>query len=182
VLTIVDALCTGPWVGASWMPPALAEGLAILFVILGDLRWFFFYELFRRRPLGALGFATGWSLVVPITQAGIIRLFPEYFAESRHVFLAYELLFFLLASGFLCMRQRPQDQAVSQYQRQLCLYALTYYGMWALADVVILNGMDLGFLLRVIPNQLYYAWFLPFCWWRAQRLGLLEPGRVGGYT
>ena len=30
----------------------------------------------------------------------------------------------------------------------------------------ILAGSDLGWALRVIPNQLYYSFCVPFVWWR----------------
>jgi hypothetical protein len=35
---------------------------------------------------------------------------------------------------------------------------MLYYGLWATADVIVLGiGSDLGFLLRVLPNLLYYG-------------------------
>jgi DNA polymerase-3 subunit chi len=39
----------------------------------------------------------------------------------------------------------------------------------ASADVLILMGVDAGWGLRVIPNQLYYAFFVPFAVWRLAR-------------
>ena len=41
-----------------------------------------------------------------------------------------------------------------------------YYGLWAAADVLILCGVDAGWLVRLVPNQLYYGLFVPFVWWR----------------
>ena len=33
-----------------------------------------------------------------------------------------------------------------------------YYGLWATADLLILGtGSDLGYLLRMLPNLLYYG-------------------------
>jgi hypothetical protein len=46
-------------------------------------------------------------------------------------------------------------------------YVAVYYALWALADVLILVGrLDAGWGLRVIPNQLYYALYLPFVYFR----------------
>ena len=41
--------------------------------------------------------------------------------------------------------------------------------LWATADVLILAGVDLGWALRLLPNQLYYAFTVPFFWWRTRR-------------
>ncbi|MEZ4253518.1 MAG: hypothetical protein R3B99_35360 [Polyangiales bacterium] len=38
----------------------------------------------------------------------------------------------------------------------------TLYALWATADVVLLLGVELGHLLRIVPNVLYYAVFLVF--------------------
>ena len=50
--------------------------------------------------------------------------------------------------------------------RRVLGYVAVYYALWASADVLILyGGLDVGWLLRVVPNQLYYAFFVPFAWW-----------------
>jgi hypothetical protein len=45
-------------------------------------------------------------------------------------------------------------------------WAGVYYALWAAADVLILAGVDAGWLLRCVPNQLYYGFTVPFVWWR----------------
>ena len=40
-----------------------------------------------------------------------------------------------------------------------------YYALWAVADVLILAGRDVGWALRIVPNQLYYAFWVPVVWW-----------------
>ena len=45
-------------------------------------------------------------------------------------------------------------------------YLAAYYGLWAAADVLILSGVDAGWPVRLVPNQLYYGFFVPFVWWR----------------
>ena len=37
-----------------------------------------------------------------------------------------------------------------------------YYAGWLFADLLIqIGGFDFGWLIRVIPNQLYYAFWVP---------------------
>jgi hypothetical protein len=55
----------------------------------------------------------------------------------------------------------PRLQA---YLRTVLAYVAIYYALWATADVIILAGFDLGWALRMLPNQLYYAFFVPFAY------------------
>ena len=49
----------------------------------------------------------------------------------------------------------------------ICLYAASYYLLWLTADLLILlGGFDAGWALRIVPNQLYYSFFVPLAWWR----------------
>ena len=111
LLIALDALFTG-----SWSPlaagTAASTGAGILFVILGDLRYFVLLERYSpgAPPSGpgglgrsARGFlrALGLSLLVPILFAGVSQVLPAVFAEPRRKFLGYELLFLglLLVGG-----------------------------------------------------------------------------------
>ena len=40
-------------------------------------------------------------------------------------------------------------------------YVAAYYSLWASADVLILFEVDAGWLVRCVPNQLYYAFTVP---------------------
>jgi hypothetical protein len=93
-------------------------------------------------------------------------LWPELAAQR--LWLIYELSFLTLAlvlrERFVSrgMADRPELQAGL---RQVLTYVAAYYALWATADVLILYaGLDAGWLLRVLPNQLYYAFFVPFAW------------------
>jgi hypothetical protein len=182
LLTILDPLMAGPLADLFGLSPSLAKSVEVFFVILGDFRWFFFFELFPQPPLNRKPMLTKrlWvvlllSLLVPLVQAGLLSVFPAAFADSRRVFLAYELLFFCLALVLLLFRTPHLDLRIRRFKRELCWYGLLYYGLWALSDLVILSGFDAGYLLRVVPNQLYYSFFLPFVWWRARSsLGALS--------
>jgi hypothetical protein len=52
--------------------------------------------------------------------------------------------------------------------RRALLFAVAYYGLWASSDVLILLGVDHAWLLRAVPNQLYYAFWTPFVWFLAR--------------
>jgi hypothetical protein len=45
-------------------------------------------------------------------------------------------------------------------------FVVLYYVLWALADILALNGEDRGWALRMVPNQLYYGLFVPFAYAR----------------
>jgi hypothetical protein len=52
-----------------------------------------------------------------------------------------------------------------QYLRALLRYVELYYALWATADLLIVSRvLDWGWALRVIPNQLYYAFWVPFAY------------------
>src|SRR5690606_1335003 len=56
---------------------------------------------------------------------------------------------------------RLSDPAVLRWHRALDRLALAWYGSWVLADALILglpgDGSDAGYLVRVVPNALYYG-------------------------
>jgi hypothetical protein len=84
-------------------------------------------------------------------------------------YLVYEILFLFVALYFWTIRipRNTADRESKRWLRQLTVYAMVYYFLWATADVLILSGVDVGFALRIVPNQLYYALFLPFAYWSA---------------
>ena len=43
-------------------------------------------------------------------------------------------------------------------------YVAVYYALWGIADALILAGFDAGWGLRVLPNQLYYSFWVPVAW------------------
>ncbi|MCC6522956.1 MAG: hypothetical protein IT373_09865 [Polyangiaceae bacterium] len=166
-----------------------AQWVAIAFVVLGDYRYFLLLGRFgRRHAETALGRtaaagvalrALAFALVVPLASIVPQKLFPDVYTTGRPVFLTYELLFAALALGVLVLwlpRVRPSDPAVARWLTRLTLFELVQYVLWALADVVILLGVDAGFLLRLIPNAMYYCLFLPFAFFAAPpALGTLRP-------
>lgn len=162
---LADALFTG---ALSPIPPAATAStvLAIAFVILGDLRFFYLLERQRSGRMRALAEAVGWSLLVPVLSAVPRALWPSAFADSRWVFLVYELMFFGVALLALALtRRRHAPGPIRAWLTRLCAFELVQYGLWATADVIILAGApggDAGFGLRFVPNLMYYAGFVPF--------------------
>lgn len=180
ILTILDPLLTGPAMSLFRPPAGIAQAVGIVFVVVGDLRFFALAELYAApERQGAWKRAVAFSLAVPLTQGVLVQAFSETFAEARLTYLAYEVLFFLVASYFCFVRipARTTDAEMKTWLSSLSGYVMTYYALWALADVLILSGLDVGFALRVIPNLLYYGLFLPFAFFRAP---LSVRGRARG--
>jgi mono/diheme cytochrome c family protein len=175
VVCALDAWLTGAWT------PLAQDGVAmtvasVTFVIAGDLRYFVFIERALRDDHGAVvvsgtrwgawGAALLWSLVVPAVMqlaraAGVARL------EPRWTFLVYELAFFALAvvlrAVILPRRLAAKDDATRALVLRLTTFEIVQYGLWAAADVVLIfTKADVGHLLRMAPNLMYYAFFLPF--------------------
>jgi hypothetical protein len=172
VESIVDVLATGPlsrWLGIADRPAGTA--VLLFFVLLGDFRVFFLLFRFAepRRPLSrAAARASRWTLLVPLTAwtiDALLRLFQPELPEQT-IWLVYEIAFLVLA---LWMRARALDAWLPRGEphrdglRAIVAYAASYYGLWVVADVLILVfGLDLGWGLRVVPNLLYYGFYAPF--------------------
>lgn len=167
-----DAWLTGPW---SPLPEGsrAATFAAILFVVLGDLR---FFLLRARARLGslevrALASSLALSLVVPLATQALRVVSPDAFSDLRRTFLLYEVLFFVFVGALALIRPVPAERprAAATLSRRLTAFELAQYGLWAAADALILaSGADGGFLLRIAPNLMYYALFLPFAVWAAR--------------
>ena len=161
--TIVDPVATGPfvrWLGAgdTWL------GQAILFLVvwLGDFRVFLlvFGVGDAEHPARAARRAAAWTFVVPLSTIVVLQLLHALRGELPGVvmWIVYETGFTTLA---LLLRR-----GMAPYPRAVLAYAATYYALWLAADVLVLAGVDAGWALRIVPNQLYYAFFVPFAYAR----------------
>ena len=144
-------------------------------MILGDLRYFVLLERFGRRAPGTAWLlkAGAWSLLVPAASFAVANsLFPD---NKRVLFLIYEAMFATLAIAirFVLLPRRHASDDNMRWMQKLTGFEIVQYALWASADVVILSGHDVGFLVRLVPNALYYVAFVPFAYftspWRAQR-------------
>ncbi len=169
--TLLDPFATGlvsRWLG---LGDPLATCLIILFVLLGDFRVFLlvFAVLDSRSGLPSIVLAAGrWTVVVPIFAWGTTRLLEAAFGELpvQTIWIVYELGFLALAAFLeVGVIGRRADGERARYLRGLTRYVALYYGLWASADLIItVGGFDRGWALRVIPNQLYYSFWIPFAY------------------
>ena len=107
------------------------------------------------------------TVIVPIVSQVVLWVLSNAAGEIRVLYLVHELLFLLLTLSLL--RWHPGVKAVA-WLAPVSRYVLIYYGLWASADVIILaTGSDLGFLLRVVPNLLYYGGLIAVIGWAASR-------------
>jgi hypothetical protein len=171
---LADATLTSAW---SPLHGATATAIAILFVVLGDAR-FFVLALRARGAMSRRGWtaALGLSLVVPIASYAVkLALRPD---DARVTFLVYEAMFAAFACGLRpWIKAKTPEPAMRRWALRATDFEIAQYATWALADVVIVSGHDAGFLLRLVPNTMYYVFYLPFVAWAAPR-ELTEPWRA----
>ena len=122
----------------------------------------------ERALRGNLAVPLGVTFVVPV-GAGLIYLVLWLLFRDLHsqwLWIVYEVGFLVLIST-VARRWVPRVAAGDPEQaallRALCGYSAAYYGLWAFADLlIVVGGLDLGWAIRIVPNQLYYAFWVPF--------------------
>jgi hypothetical protein len=174
VAIAVDAYVNGPLTPVPKDTP-WETAAGVVFVIVGDLRYFVAVERLVRGSFGraALAAAIGWSLVVPIASEVLRRLIGN--ADIRFTFLGYELLFLALAVVWRAMilprRLSGARDDVRRAAFSLTHFEIAQYAAWATADVVILGaGADAGYALRLAANLMYYALFVPFAFVQLRKI------------
>jgi hypothetical protein len=190
VVTFLDAAYTGAWSAyqnlahqATTETAAkesvlffdLFAALSFLFVMLGDQRYFLLMMRFSKPfPNRSWGTAKVWvgslalALIIPLALFGLKAFVPTYFgasADPRWTFLTYEALFFTLA-GFFYFVWIPRyttevSGEVRTWLRRMTLFEMVHYGLWAFADCLILADISWGYGVRIVPNVIYYAFFVP---------------------
>jgi len=173
ILSLLDAwLTTTHILGIGSLTGAAASLVPLAFVLIGDFRYFFFIESARSDGTLAasargLARACAWTLVVPLGSQLVITALGS--DDPRVLFLVYEMLFVFLSVGIAAL-YLPRHTDALRWTRRVTLFVIGYYGLWAAADAIILTaGADMGFLLRVLPNALYYGGFVPVIAWAAPR-------------
>jgi hypothetical protein len=160
-LSFADAWLTSSDVyGIGTLSGGAASAVPLFFVLMGDFRYLLLVTSGTLEgglvPNGRhLLAAAGLTLIVPIATQLILATLPESHAGPRVMFAIYEVAFFSLTAVLL--RVHPNARA-NPWIRSISRFVMLYYGLWATADVILLGiGSDLGFLLRVLPNLLYYG-------------------------
>lgn len=184
--TILDPIATGPLSRALALADGAQRVVMLVFVLLGDWRVLLLvFALCYRPERRARAFAHSAALtcMVPIfaylTDLRLRSLWPEL--PGQVLWLVYETGFLALA---LALRGPLLPRIASGAQdgerrlvRAILALAACYYALWAGADLLILAGSDAGWALRVVPNQLYYAFTVPFVYFLA--FGWRRPGMLG---
>ena len=171
VLSLTDAWLTSSHVyGLGALTLGAASAVSLFFVLAGDLRYLLLLgtadsrgavQLSARRILAAAGL----TCIVPLLAQGVVWMLPETPDGPRVLFLVYEVAFMLLTAGL--MRWHPGARSIP-WLAPVSRFVLLYYGLWAVADaIILLTGSDLGFLLRVVPNLLYYGGLIGVIGWAA---------------
>jgi hypothetical protein len=170
-LSLLDAwLTTNHIPGVGPLTGRAASLVPLAFVLLGDLRYFVLIE--SARSDGTLSIdprrfarACAWTLIVPLTAQLAVTALGS--ANPRVLFLIYETLFAFVALGISAF-YLPRHGNALRWRRGVRRFVIAYYGLWALADAIILTtGADIGFLLRVVPNALYYGGLIAVVAWTA---------------
>lgn len=165
-LTTTDVPGIGPLTGAA------ASFVPLAFVLIGDFRFFLFIESAKQNgtvgpSVGAWMRASAWTLLVPLGSQLVV--FALGSNEPRILFVIYETLFVFLSIG-LAHVYLPRRSHALQWTQRVTRFVIAYYALWAVADAIILTtGADAGFLLRMLPNVLYYGGLVPAIAWAAPR-------------
>ncbi len=177
--TMLDPIASGPLLRYFDLADhAAGTAVVLFFVLLGDLRVYLLVFALLALAHGrawwtALPRAALWTLVVPVLAYTTNTLLRARVPELHHnsIWLVYELIFTLVAVG-LCARvgawvPASAGPALGAFLRGTLAYVAGYYALWAAADVLIqLLRLDIGWLLRVVPNQLYYSLWVPITYVR----------------
>jgi hypothetical protein len=175
IATILHPIISGPLARAL----GLADGpgatvVRLVFLLLGDFRVYLLIfgliAIAAARPWKtAVGIALGWTVIVPIvaySAATALRAAVPGVSPAL-IWPIYEALFagmgWMLWARVVPARVPSTQPALRAFLRSALLYVAAYYGLWAFADLLIqVGGIDAAWLLRVVPNQLYYAFWVPF--------------------
>lgn len=170
VCILADATCTGAFSPVPPNTPAYTAS-SVIFIILGDMRYFILGERVSRldEPLGrTLRFSIPVSFLIPVTTE-IMRQTMPIMQNDRVLYVVYEgaMVFLVLGLDRFRFGPRIQQPELARYIHAVSvLFASGYFG-WAACDVLILLDIELGHLLRVVPNVMYYGAFLVLVYVRA---------------
>jgi hypothetical protein len=183
IISLLDAWLTATDIpGIGPLSGAAATLVPLAFILAGDFRYFLFIEIARsdgtiRMSGGTLARASAWTLVVPFASQLVVHALGS--DDSRFLYFIYETLFVFVSVG-IALLYLPRHSDAVQWTRQVTRFVIGYYALWAAADAIILTtGADVGFLLRVLPNVLYYGGLVPAIAWAAPHAIMRIAGHPG---
>lgn len=173
--TMLDPIATGPWLRSESLRETLAARLVpFVFVYLGDWRVLLLALGVARaeQPLPRiLARSAAATTLVPIT-AGLLYALVRRLVPALHeqwLWMIYEAGFLALCvvGARVWLPRVPATDEARSFVRALFGFSAAYYALWLAADVsIVVLGLDLGWAIRMLPNQLYYAVWTPFVYFR----------------
>lgn len=174
-LTCADAMITGMWSKLGGESSPLFGALSFWFVIVGDWRvhWLVQRQAHSSAAAPWGGGAAAWRaalicLIPTVTLKLANYAFPVALSQTRIIYLSYELIALaimtVIQGVYLGQWLSGRPASHIKWARGVLAFAQVQYALWALADMIILSGYDVGFALRIIPNVMYYALYLPVVW------------------
>lgn len=171
LLSLADAWLSSSHVyGLGALTGVAAATLPLFFVLMGDFRYLVLLEVAvadgsLRWSARALARAAALTLIVPLSSQAVLAALPSSLDTPRMLYFVYEVGFLILTS---CLLVWHPGLGRAAWLKPVSFFVLLYYGLWALADLVLLTtGSDLGFALRVLPNVLYYGGLIAVMGWAA---------------
>jgi hypothetical protein len=189
VLFTIEILFDAFMTGTSSMWPTSSLMLAIMWAALlaGDYRyWLLIIRYFDQpdaRPSTTTRFGVYIVTFLINCLAGSLSSFivpQEADADGMsQVFFAYEVTFVAIAvvvRVFLLPRWlKKAPSSIRAWLYRATIFQILQYVLWASADVIVLQGYDAGWALRIVPNVMYYGLFVPF-------MALTAPEEVTGQS
>jgi hypothetical protein len=187
VTTALDAWLTGP-LSPVREGSSIATFFGVLFVVIGDWRFFCAFEGLavpesERHPK-VWARAALLALVVPLLSQALRALAPAIARNARATYLAYELLFVLVALAYGAFRLRVIAQSPRAIaMRKVLAFFVVQYALWSSVDIFLLADSGAYFhLFRVVPNVLYYVCFLPYVLARVGTMNAAAANAPSGET
>jgi len=150
----------------------------VFFVWLHDFRFFYLVAALLYAGKGIDGvrkFSFDGSILKPAFLLSIMPTLlllaanfakPDFFKELRHQFLTYEVACLFIVILLRIKVPAKETNSLAKSERNFLKNSFTpvlgYYVLWVISDILIMQKIEYGYLLRIVPNFLYYAVFL---WW-----------------
>ena len=149
----------------SAVPANLRGYYGLLFVLIGDWRYFILVERYSLGKLTPLRWLR--SAALPFLMPAVSLFFMGRVNERVNFFI-YETGFLVIAGVILWVvlpRRRSTDSESRAFIKSLTQFEIAQYALWAVADLLLIFGHPWAMILRITANIFYYALFVPFVWW-----------------
>jgi len=165
--SILDATLTSSLV-SPFLTPSLSLGVCIFFVLLGDFKIYFLIWRLRSDRQSSIESAAA-AFAISIGVLCVDSIFVKIGTPIATIWLLHELFSVATISlvGAIVVPQKEEDESSnsrSMIRRNVLIMFTSYYVLWATSDILVANGFDAGWALRIVPNFLYYSFTIPAVW------------------